>query len=210
MPTPNPNIALLGGRLAIDFANFPSLPASAQSNGLNWTELIRFLQATRIVSSERADQLLDLTDSDPISAGDLLVRATRLRDSLRMVFAAMAERDRVLSEWVVPINQVLRVTEGHDELVETDRAWHLQYVAREDGLDWLLAAIARSAAELITEGDAADVRLCANSACSLFFLDNSRTHRRRWCSMALCGNRHKVAAFARRHSLKKRASAARA
>lgn len=208
MPSSNLDIPLVGGRLAIDFANFPSLPATAQSNSLNWEELVRFLQATRIVSAERAVQLLNLTDSDPQSAHDLLHRAERLRDSLRLVFAALAEKDRVVREWVAPINKVLQVTEGHDELVETARVWRMEYVAREGGLDWLLAAIARSAAELITEGDAAEIRLCANPACSLFFLDNSRTHRRRWCSMALCGNRHKVAAFARRHTVRKRAAGA--
>jgi predicted RNA-binding Zn ribbon-like protein len=31
------------------------------------------------------------------------------------------------------------------------------------------------------------------------FYDDSKTQRRRWCSMALCGNRSKVAAFTRRH-----------
>ncbi|NEJ40784.1 CGNR zinc finger domain-containing protein, partial [Rhizobium ruizarguesonis] len=31
--------------------------------------------------------------------------------------------------------------------------------------------------------------------CTLFFLDTTKSHRRRWCSMALCGNRMKVAAF---------------
>jgi predicted RNA-binding Zn ribbon-like protein len=208
MPNSNLDVALLGGRLAIDFANFPSFPASGQSKSLTWKELIRFLQATRIVSSERADELLDLSDSDPVSVDDLLNRAQRLRDSLRLVLVALAGKTRVLSEWVLPINEVLQVTEGHDELVETGRIWRIEYLAREDGLDWLLAAIARSAAELITQGHTAEVRLCANPGCSLFFLDSSRTHRRRWCSMALCGNRHKVAAFARRHSLKKRAAGA--
>lgn len=200
--------ALVGGRLAIDFANFPTLPASPASNSLTWQELVQFLEASQIVSAERAEQLLELTDTDPQSVYDLLGSAERLRDSLRLVFSALAETDRVAGEWVVPINKVLRVTEGHDELVETGRVWRMEYVAREGGLDWLLAAIARSAAELITEGEAALVRSCANPGCSLFFYDHSRTHRRRWCSMALCGNRRKVAAFARRHSQKKRAAGA--
>jgi len=195
---------LLGGRLAIDFANLPSLPASGPSNSLSWEALIGFLRATRIVSPERADELLALTESDPQSAFELLNRAERLRDSLRLVFDSLAKKQRIPRESVDPINEILRVTEGHDELVEFSRSWRIEYVARENSLDWLLAAVARSAAELITEGEATRVRLCANSACSLFFYDNSRTHRRRWCSMSLCGNRHKVAAFARRHAVRKR------
>jgi len=204
MANPSLGFSLVGGRLAIDFANLPSLPASTRANSLGWEELIGFLRATRIVSSERAEELQGLTESDPRSAYALLNRAERLRDSLRVSFDRLAKKQRIPHESVQPINEVLRVTEGHDELVATSRSWGIEYIARESSLDWLLAAVARSAAELITEGEATRVRLCANPACSLFFYDNSRTHRRRWCSMSLCGNRHKVAAFARRHGLRKR------
>jgi predicted RNA-binding Zn ribbon-like protein len=191
---------LLGGRLAIDFANLPSLPATPASESLSWEELIGFLRETKIVSADRAAELLNLTDSDPQAAFELLGRAERLRDALRSALLALAQKNRIARENIQAINSVLRITEGHDELVESTRGWRLAYIARESGLDWLLAAVARSAAEMIAEGDASRVRLCANPVCSLFFYDNSRTHRRRWCSMALCGNRHKVAAFARRHN----------
>src|SRR5262249_46977186 len=150
-----------------------------------------------------------LPASDPHAADSLLARAERLHESLDFLLKALAEKSRVHREWVAALNEVLQVTEGHDELVETTtHGWRMEYVAREGGLDWLLAAIARSAAEIIIEGQPSQVRLCANPSCSLFFYDNSRTHRRRWCSMALCGNRSKVAAFARRHSVKRRAASA--
>jgi predicted RNA-binding Zn ribbon-like protein len=112
----------------------------------------------------------------------------------------MVRKERIAREWVEPMNAILRITEGHDELLQQDQCWRIEYVAREDGLDWLLAAIARSAAEIVVEGPKAPIRLCANPRCGLFFYDASRTHRRRWCSMAACGNRSKVAAFARKHS----------
>jgi predicted RNA-binding Zn ribbon-like protein len=199
-------VSLLGGRLALDLANLPSLSASGSSSGLSWEELIGFLQATQIVSPERGEELLALTESDPQSAFELLKRAQRLRNSLRLAFDSLAKKQRISRESIEPVNEILRVTEGHDELVESARSWRIEYVARESSLDWLLAAVARSAAELITEGEATRVRLCANPACTLFFYDNSRTHRRRWCSMSLCGNRHKVAAFARRHAVRKRSA----
>jgi predicted RNA-binding Zn ribbon-like protein len=198
--------SFLGGRLALDFANLPSLPASGSSNSLSWEELIGFLQATQIVSPGRGEELLALTESDPQSAFALLNGAERLRNSLRRCFDSLAKKQCIPRESIEPVNEILRVTEGHDELVESSRSWRIEYVARESSLDWLLAAVARSAAELITEGEATRVRLCANPACSLFFYDNSRTHRRRWCSMSLCGNRHKVAAFARRHAIRRRSA----
>jgi predicted RNA-binding Zn ribbon-like protein len=186
--------SLVGGRLALDFVN-----TTASSRELSWDELIGFLEAVRIVSSERSARLLLLPQSDPQTADHLLQKARRLRAFLRRVFSAMVRKEPIVHEWVEPVNEVLRITEGHDELVQRGDSWRIEYIAREAGLDWLLAAIARSAAEMIVEGAGARIRVCANPRCGLFFYDASRTHRRRWCSMAVCGNRSKVAAFARKH-----------
>jgi predicted RNA-binding Zn ribbon-like protein len=193
------NLPLLGGRLAIDFANSTIL-----SDTHNWEDLIRFLEASRVVSPERSAHLLILPQSDPQAADSLLSRAARLREALREIFGAVVRKEKVAREWVESVNEILRVTEGHDELVWDSGQWRLEFIARESGLEWLLAAIARSAAEILVEGPAARLRLCASPACGLFFSDMSRTRRRRWCSMALCGNRHKVAAFAHRHSSRRR------
>jgi predicted RNA-binding Zn ribbon-like protein len=192
-------LTLLGGRLAIDFANAPSYPA-APFSGLSWEELMLFLEAAQVVSHERGATLLTLSQTDPQTADMMLSRAIRLRDALRETFGAMARRQRIAREWVAPINEILRITEGHDELVQEEGTWRLEFVAREGGLDWLLAAIARSSAEILVEGQNARVRTCANPGCGLFFCDTSRTHRRRWCSMSVCGNRHKVASFSRRRA----------
>ena len=199
MPSPNliAPVLLVGGRLAIDFANIPSYPGSPAEH-LSWEELIVFLQASQIVSAERGSSLLPLSGSDPDSAQSLLSRSIRLRDALRKSFGAIVRKEPIVREWTEPINQILRITEGHDEIVLEENTWKMEFKAREGGLDWLLAAIARSAAEIIVEGAQARLHICANPACGLFFGDKSRTHRRRWCSMAICGNRHKVATFARR------------
>ena len=200
MPPPNLTTPLLlvGGRLAIDFANIPSYPGSPAEH-LSWEELIVFLQASHIVSAERGSSLLALSGSDPDAAQSLLSRSIRLRDALRKSFGAIVRKEPIARECAEPINQILRITEGHDEIVLEENTWKMEFKAREGGLDWLLAAIARSAAEIIVEGLQARLRICANPACGLLFSDKSRTRRRRWCSMAICGNRHKVASFARRH-----------
>jgi predicted RNA-binding Zn ribbon-like protein len=188
-------LPLLGGRLSVDLVN-----ATPPSRELSWERLIQFLESTSIVSTERGAQLLSLPQSDPQAAERLLWKARRLGSALRKVFAAMLRKQRIATEWVGPLNEILRITEGHDELVGRDGVWKIEFVAREGGLDWLLAAVARSGAEIIAEGARARLRLCANPHCGLLFYDHSRTRRRRWCSMAVCGNRSKVAAFARKHA----------
>lgn len=60
----------------------------------------------------------------------------------------------------------------------------------------LLAPVSDSAAQLFTKEDRERVRRCGN--CVLFFLDTSKKGTRHWCSMQLCGNRSKAAAYAQR------------
>src|SRR5258707_4396544 len=142
---------LLGGRLAVDFANAPSDPGMPTREP-SWEELVAFLEASGVVSRERGANLLALPDSDLQSAEKILSRAIRLREGLREAFAAMVRKERVIAEWIAPINEILRITEGHDELTPDGSGWKLEFMAREGGLDWLLAAVARPAPELITGG----------------------------------------------------------
>ncbi len=192
---------LVAGRVALDFANL-----APSAHDLSWDEFVSFLVDANLVSAERAARLRGLLFTESQAVDSVLLRILRLRESMRAIFAAIVNGKPFPPSWAEPINEILRITEGHDELVSRQGTWSLQFVARESGLDWLLAALARSAAELIVEGTRVPIRRCANPACRLFFYDDSRTHRRRWCSMALCGNRNKVAAFLRRRSPRRRAA----
>ncbi|WP_288960950.1 CGNR zinc finger domain-containing protein [uncultured Sulfitobacter sp.] len=62
----------------------------------------------------------------------------------------------------------------------------------------LIVRIAAAAARLIAEADFRYVRNCEGPSCTLYFLDISKNHKRRWCSMEVCGNRAKAAAHRRR------------
>jgi predicted RNA-binding Zn ribbon-like protein len=60
----------------------------------------------------------------------------------------------------------------------------------------LFAPLAHSAAILFADLHHKRVRKCAR--CVLHFYDTSKKGTRRWCSMQVCGNRLKVAAYAAR------------
>jgi len=188
----------LGNRLCLDFANLAVSPGESLEQAPGWDELLDFLQAKDVISGERTGHLRRLPESDVRAATVLLSHAEELGSAFRLIFHAIVRGQTVSRGWLEPVNRILRVTEGHDELQWDGQAWRLGFVAREEGLDWLLAAVARSGAELIAEGPADKLKMCGNPQCLMFFYDDSPTHRRRWCSMALCGNRSKVAAFARR------------
>jgi len=64
----------------------------------------------------------------------------------------------------------------------------------------LFAPLAHSAATIFADVDRSRVRKCAH--CVLHFHDTSKKGTRRWCSMQLCGNRLKVAAYAARQRMR--------
>jgi len=188
-----PQLRLIAGRLALNFAN-----TASSAHPFSWDDFVAFLTATNVITQDRAARLRYLVISEPLAVEAVHAKILRLRESQLAIFAAVARKKPFPSIWAEPINEILRITDGHDELVQQGDAWHLQFIARENGLEWLLAAVARSAADLLVEGPDAPIRRCANPKCRLFFYDDSRTGRRRWCSMAVCGNRHKVTIFLRK------------
>lgn len=193
MPSPS-RFLLVGNRLAVDFAN------TVYPDGVltRWVNLVEFLEATGVVGAERATALKELEAGAPEEAGRVFKWALELRKGLREILEGLAMGRGAAAGAVEPINAVLRLTEGYDQLVPQNGRWRLEFSAREQRLEWLLAAIARSGAALVEEGAGTPVRKCADPKCELYFYDESRTGQRRWCTMASCGNRNKVAAFAQR------------
>ncbi len=55
-----------------------------------------------------------------------------------------------------------------------------------------LQPVAHAMADFLCRADFTQVRQCEGEGCTLWFLDVSKSHKRRWCSMAVCGNRAKV------------------
>jgi CGNR zinc finger len=62
----------------------------------------------------------------------------------------------------------------------------------------LLLPLARALADLVCTEDFTCVKACEGPGCTLLFLDRTQGRARRWCSMAVCGNRAKQAARRKR------------
>ena len=95
---------------------------------------------------------------------------------------------RCINEWIAaePQRPVLRIEAGV-AVLSAPRAARTPRGA--------LALIAADAAELLGTGLRDRLRICPGPGCHGRFLDDSPAGRRRWCSMAVCGNRSKAAAY---------------
>lgn len=98
-----------------------------------------------------------------------------------------------------PLNRLLERDEGFNR-IEAGEAGGLELRAlrRWRSPESLLLPIAESLARFVCEVDFADVKACEGEGCTLMFADRTRGRQRRWCSMAVCGNRAKQAAHRNR------------
>jgi predicted RNA-binding Zn ribbon-like protein len=101
---------------------------------------------------------------------------------------------------LAPLNRLLARDEGYSEIIAQDDDAPLRLVRtrRWSSPESLLLPIAQSLAQLVSEEDFTFVKACEGPTCTLLFADHTRGHARRWCSMAMCGNRNKQAAHRRR------------
>ena len=103
-----------------------------------------------------------------------------------------------------PINRILIRDARHTEIVpakmtpESPGPFTLLEKRNWTSSEALLIPIAEAMARLVAEEDFTHVKGCEGHACTLLFVDRTRRRARRWCSMAVCGNRAKVAAFRKR------------
>lgn len=197
-PADNPSLVLIGDHLAMDFLNSienPSDPASDNlCDGIGlvcWMEAAGAIGATRAEAFRRTDRTL----LDAI-AGE----ARAMREWFRSLYRS--DKGIVIdvpSIQLAPLNAVLAHENSYGCVLSNVEAGH-QHLALERVNRWqdpqeLLQPLALAIARLLTEEDLKLVRNCEGPTCTLMFIDRTKSRRRRWCSMAVCGNRAKAAAF---------------
>jgi predicted RNA-binding Zn ribbon-like protein len=99
-----------------------------------------------------------------------------------------------------PLNRLLERDEAYGEIVASasdgahaPHGLHWHWRRRWRTPDTLLLPIAQAMAGLICDEDFTMVKNCEGPTCTMLFLDTTKGHARRWCSMAVCGNRAKQA-----------------
>lgn len=195
----------IGGDLAVEFANTVYSPTDPGGALHSWPDLIDFLELRGGLAPGDGNMLRAMGATDARRCAAAFALALRLRETIRAMLGAMASKRSLRAQWVAEVNQALETGAGASRLLRQDSGWRLGLSPGPAGPLQALAPIARAIADLVVSGRSIEIGKCANPRCVLFFRDRSRTRRRRWCSMAVCGNRMKVAAHVRRHGRRRSA-----
>jgi predicted RNA-binding Zn ribbon-like protein len=185
----DPAFVLVGGR--------PSLNLVATLGRRHATPLERIPDTAALARWLVAAGLLPT--APPVNEAHL-AQARRLREAISSLVRSVMSGGPVAGDALDVVNDhALRPDLAPQLRVEDGRP----IVTTPPGADLAsaLAAIARDAVRLLGGPQAARIKECEHPDCSLLFVDETQSGRRRWCSMGRCGNLVKTAGYrARRHS----------
>ena len=186
-------IALVGGRLCLDFVNTVSWRGSEQpcDNISTYGDLLRWSERAGALSRAQARAAGASASRHPLKAAAVLGRARELRDAMLRILLAW-KRGRAPRATDIAILNAF--APARTELLW--RGGRLTWgIHRASRLDAMLGPLVWSAGDLVTAGQPRRLKSCGAESCGWLFYDESRGERRRWCSMSDCGNRAKARRF---------------
>lgn len=180
-----------GGHPALDLVNtLDERPSDTPIENLaTYKALVGFSELAGLIAPAAAKRLRSLSGS---ACAGVVRRARNLREDLFAVLAAMHE------ERPIPRNRLdaiaVEVRRAHAARIFTSTG-----TSRVVASDWKqptsvqipLHACALAVEELLLSAADRDIHKCGAADCAVYFIDTSKAHRRRWCSMDNCGNREK-------------------
>jgi predicted RNA-binding Zn ribbon-like protein len=202
MTQPMPALFLADSR-GLDFLNSV---ATLVDTPVDWLQdgegLLTWLQQAGLVPGEVLDSVR--ARAIPGEIDRLAAQARSLREWFRsfvQTHKGQALKTADLAQ-LEPLNELLQRDEAFQQVIsgagDESAAFRLLKSRRWASPEALLLPIAESLAHLVCEEDFSFVKACEGPTCTLLFADHTRGHARRWCSMALCGNRAKQAAHRQR------------
>ena len=186
----------LGNQLALDFLNTRPVDNGTPTELLpDFAALVRWFTAAGLLSHPEA--ALFQRQWRNSKRARVVIKALRtLRDRVREQILCWSRGGAMNRSTVTELNRLMARHPMHTQLLVTGNNYCAEISFHPREPEDLFAPILQNVAELLATADRDRVRKC--DRCVLLFQDTSKKGTRRWCSMQLCGNRLKVAAYAAR------------
>jgi predicted RNA-binding Zn ribbon-like protein len=186
----------VGNHLALNFLNTrPVLAEGPQELLPDVDALVRWLVASGVLTRKKGKVLTRKWRDLPQAAG-FLRELLEFRERLRATVVRQEAGFSVSGAFIAELNSLLK---QHPSVIALQRKGvkldlEAAFELKKPNDIW--AHIATAVAELLSNVPPARLRKC--EACIVHFLDTSKKGSRRWCSMNICGNKIKVAAYQKR------------
>src|SRR5579863_1862991 len=198
-----PPAIFVADSLGLDFLNSVATPVDTPVDWLDSGDgLLSWLAQARLVPADVLNELK--ARAMPGELDNVADQARALREWFRgFVRSHMGQplTSEALDE-LAPLNRLLQrdetVSQISSDLHGDDDRLELRMMRRWRSAESLLLPIGVALARLVCEEDFAAVRACEGHSCTLIVADHTQRRARRWCSMAVCGNRAKQAAHRNR------------
>jgi predicted RNA-binding Zn ribbon-like protein len=186
----------LGNQLALDFLNTRPVQNGEPVELLpDVAALLRWFQAAGLLSARGVTNLQQRWGESG-RARRTLEAFLALRENLRKDVLAWERGVPIRRSTIDELNRLLAEHPMRTRLKTARNVLSKEQWFAPQHPEDLFAPLADGAATLFAEVSRNRVRKCGQ--CVLHFYDTSKKGTRRWCSMQLCGNRSKVAAYAAR------------
>jgi predicted RNA-binding Zn ribbon-like protein len=197
-----PPAIFVGDALGLDFLNSIATPVDTAIDWIDDGEgYLSWLEQARLVPG---DVLQDMrTCALPGELDKVADQARSLREWFRR-FVNQHKGHPLPAKALTklrPLNRLLERDEIFNQVAPCppgQGAFEFQRLRHWRNPDALLLPVGEALARLVCTEDFSHVKACEGPACTLLFADHTRGHARRWCSMAICGNRAKQAAHRNR------------
>jgi predicted RNA-binding Zn ribbon-like protein len=194
------SLELVGGRLCLDFVNTVSTRIEDLSREyLNtYGDLVAWGRHAGVLTADDARSLHREAARRPHVEAAALKDAIFLRETIYRIFSAISASQEPAETDLAALNSWVHRALSRLELVPLRSGYEWSWVVDEDDLDRILYPVVRSAADLLTSEELDKTSRCARDGCDWLFVDLSKNHSRRWCSMQQCGSRVKARRYYRR------------
>lgn len=194
-----PPAMFIADSLGLDFLNSVATPVDTPVDWLDDGDgLVDWLAQAGLVPTDELNALT--ARAMPGELDKVADEARALREWFRAFVRKHAGRPLVANavRELGPLNSVLARDEGFSRIeARHDDVGHglvLRMTRRWRSPQSLLLPVGEALAKFVCEEDFADVKACEGHNCTMLFVDHTRRRARRWCTMAICGNRAKQAA----------------
>jgi predicted RNA-binding Zn ribbon-like protein len=190
-------MTLDGGMACLDLVNsgYDTQPGIITDRMFSYADLITLSSRLGILDQQEIAALSLLASKNSTQAAKALNNLKKFRELMYQVLVAMVHKKLpALNKAVLKeLNTYLAESITHRELILSQGAFKADWKKEKLNLEKPLWLFVFSASELLSSDKCQYVKQC--TGCAWLFIDESKSHRRKWCDMKSCGANEKYKRF---------------